>query len=270
MKPSKRWVVGSLCVLALSVLLSSACSRDEQTAVSTTSDDSWNLVWADDFNGPGLDGSKWSIVVADPGWINAELQRYTARPENVRVENGNLVLEQRRDWFNGSEYTSGRIETGGHMSWTYGRIEARIQLPGGVGTWPAFFLLPDDQTLGWPRMGEFDIMEEVGFDQDTIISAHHSQAAHPQAAIHVPGATTGFHVYAAEWYPDHIDSFVDGVKFFTTWKQNIGYDQWPFDKNYHIVLNVAIGGNWGGQHGVDPNIWPRRMLVDYVRVFQKR
>lgn len=260
-------LLGPVCLLILSAWISMSCSDDKEIPTSSLSSDGWNLVWSDDFNGSTLDRSKWRIREANPGWINNELQRYTARPENVRVENGNLVLEARRDWFNGAEYSSGRVESG--AIFTHGKIEARIKLPGGIGTWPAFFLLPTDQTQGWPRMGEFDIMEEVGFDPDTILAAHHSHSAHPIGTIHIPRATEGFHTYSAEWYPDHIDAFVDGVKFFTTWNQNTGTDQWPFNKDYFINLNVAVGGNWGGQHGVDPNIWPRQMLVDYVRLYKR-
>jgi len=230
----------------------------------TSTAQAWTPIWNGEFNGSDLDPNYWVKENRDTGWINAEAQSYTDRRENVRTENGNLVLEARRDWAKG-EYTSGRIRSA--RSFTYGRMEARIQLPGGVGTWPAFFLLPDDQTFGWPKMGELDILEQVGFDPDTVLSAHHSQSVHSTGTRHVPGATTGFHDYAVEWFPDHIDTFVDGQKIFTTRNQNTGYDQWPFNKSYHIVLTLAVGGNWGGQHGIDPNIWPRRMLVDYVRVY---
>lgn len=226
------------------------------------------MVWADDFDGPYLDNSRWSPLERNAGWINNEKQSYNNRSENVRVENGNLVLEARRDYFKGNEYSSGRIHS--RIGFQRGRFEARIQLPGGVGTWPAFFLLPNDQTLGWPAMGELDIMEQVGYDPDTVLAAHHSQSVHYTPTTHVPGATTGFHVYAAEWYDDRIDIFVDGKRFFTSYNQNSGNDQWPFHKDFHIVLTLAVGGNWGGIKGVDPNIWPRAMLVDYVRVYQWR
>jgi hypothetical protein len=232
----------------------------------------WRLVWSDEFNGTGLDTSKWSYEVHGPGWVNHELEYYTARPDNVRVENGHLVVEGRHDFYSGSEYSSGRINTAGHASWTYGRMEASIQLSGGWGTWPAFWMMPDDFSRGWPACGEIDIMEEVGFDQNSIHGTTHSQkynSTSTSGSTSNAGVTTGYHLYAAEWYPDRIDFFVDGQKYFTSTNDNTGDDAWPFHKNFYLILNLAIGGDWGGQQGVDPNIWPRQMLVDYVRVYQK-
>jgi beta-glucanase (GH16 family) len=236
----------------------------------------WNLVWQDEFDGNGLDESKWTYEVKGPGWVNNERQNYTYRRwENVRVEGGNLVIEGRRDWFNGHEYSSGRIKTAGKRSWTYGRFEARMQLPGGWGTWPAFWMMPDNQSRGWPACGEIDVMEEVGYDQDRVHSTTHSlrynwKAAQQRTASIVRGGlTSGFHTYAVEWYPDHIDAFVDGVKYFTSWNDGGGDDSWPFNKNFHLILNLAIGGDWGGAQGIDPNAFPRKFLVDYVRVYQR-
>lgn len=236
----------------------------------------WKLVWSDEFNGSAIDESKWTWEVQKPGWVNNELQNYTNRRwENSRVENGHLVIEGRRDWYNGYEYSSARLKTQGKASWKYGRVEARIQLSGGWGTWPAFWMMPDNQSRGWPACGEIDIMEEVGYNQDSIHATTHSQAYNWKssnqrtAATNVPGVTSGYHTYALEWYPDHIDMFVDGKKYFTSPNDNTGDDAWPFNKNFHIILNLAIGGDWGGAQGVDPNIWPRQMLVDYVRVYQQ-
>lgn len=236
----------------------------------------WQLVWSDEFNGSSIDFSKWSFEVQPPGWVNHELQNYTNnRWENARVENGHLVIEARRDWYNGHEYSSARLKTQGKASWTYGRFEASIKLPGGWGTWPAFWMMPENQSRGWPACGEIDIMEEVGYNQDSIHSTTHSQLYNWKspnqrtASKIVPGVTTGYHTYAIEWYPDHIDAFVDGQKYFTSPNDNTGDDAWPFNKNFHIILNLAVGGDWGGAQGVDPNIWPRQMLVDYVRVYKK-
>lgn len=243
---------------------------------ATTTPSDWNLVWSDEFNGSSIDESKWSYDVQGPGWVNHELQSYTNhRSENARVENGHLVIEGRHDWYNGAEYSSARLKTQGKASWTYGRVEASIKLPGGWGTWPAFWMMPDNQSRGWPACGEIDIMEEVGYDQDSIHATTHSQAYNWKntqqrtAARTVGGVTTGYHTYALEWFPDHIDMFVDGQKYFTSPNDNTGDDAWPFNKNFHIILNLAIGGDWGGAQGVDPNIWPRQMLVDYVRVYQR-
>jgi hypothetical protein len=236
----------------------------------------FHLVWSDEFNGSAIDESKWSYEVQTPGWVNHELQNYTDhRAENARVENGHLVIEGRHDGYNGFAYSSARLKTQGKASFTYGRVEASIKLPGGWGTWPAFWMMPDNQSRGWPACGEIDIMEEVGYDQDSIHGTTHSKAYNWQspnqrtAATNVSGVTTGYHLYALEWFPDHIDVFVDGRKYFTSPNDNTGDDAWPFNKNFHIILNLAIGGDWGGAQGVDPNIWPRQMLVDYVRVYQQ-
>ncbi|HXI57330.1 MAG TPA: glycoside hydrolase family 16 protein [Polyangia bacterium] len=235
----------------------------------------WRLVWSDEFDGGGIDFSKWGFDIQRPGWVNNELQNYTGRPENARVENGHLVLEARRDFFQGAEYSSARLNTVGHASFTYGRFEASIQLPGGWGTWPAFWMLPDDFSRGWPACGEIDVMEEVGFDPDTIHGSTHSQTYNfmrPQqrtSTIPVGGVTTGFHVYAVEWSPGGVDFFVDGREYLFSPNDNTGDDAWPFHKNFHLILNLAVGGDWGGSQGVDPNIWPRQMLVDYVRVYQR-
>lgn len=252
-------------ILALGLL---SCSGQE-AEVSKTSGTGWTQIWNDEFDGHELNGNNWTYKIAEPGWINAELQKYTNRRENVRVENGHLVLEARRDWFGGAEYTSGRIQTEFRHSWREVRVEARIKFPSGRGTWPSMFMLPDDQTAGWPRMGEFDIAEFVGWDHEKMRTVSHTQAEHPEAVVHVPGATTDYHTYVMEWFPDHIDTFVDGRKVFTVWNRNMGVDQWPFNKNFHLILNIAVGGHFGGKHGVDPNIWPRQMHVDYVRVFKR-
>jgi len=235
----------------------------------------WRLVWSDEFDGGALDESKWSYEVQGPGWVNHELQAYTyRRRENARVEGGHLVLEARRD-FVGGEYSSARLKTAGHASWTYGRVEARIHVPAGWGTWPAFWMMPDDQSRGWPGCGEIDIMEHVGHDENVVHGTTHSNAYNwrsPRqrtASTRVAGATSGFHVYALEWWPDRIEVSVDGVRYFTSPNDNTGDDAWPFHKNFHVILNLAVGGDWGGARGVDPNIWPRQMRVDYVRVYQR-
>jgi beta-glucanase (GH16 family) len=236
---------------------------------------SWRLVWQDEFDGPNIDESKWVYEVRGPGWVNNELQNYTNRRwENARIENGALVIEARRDFF-GGEYSSARLKTAGRASWTYGRVEARLQVPTGYGTWPAFWMMPDNQSRGWPACGEIDVMEHVGYDENRIHSTTHSlrynwrSPNQRTASTFVPGATGGFHVYAVEWYPDRIEAFVDGVRYFTSPNDGGGDDSWPFNKNFHIILNLAVGGDWGGARGVDPNIWPKRMTVDYVRVYQR-
>ncbi|MDA3893917.1 MAG: family 16 glycosylhydrolase [Salinivirgaceae bacterium] len=244
----------------------------------------WKLKWSDEFNYSGTpDASKWNVDIWDPGNVNNEWQAYTNRSENLRVENGNLVIEARRDWGNGFEYTSGRINSGYKGFTTYGRIEARIKLPGGWGTWPAFWMMPndpstygwnDDENWYWPNCGEIDIMEEVGYDQNTIHGSVHSKAAYFKLGTQRTGHTTtsdvtaNYHVFAIEWFEDHIDWFVDDNKYYTVYNDGLGWEWWPFNYDFHVILNLAVGGDWGGAQGVDPNIWPRQMLVDYVRIYE--
>ena len=234
----------------------------------------WRLVWQDEFNGTSLDTSKWNYEVQGAGWVNNEKQAYTSRPENSRVQNGNLVIEARHDYQGGGEYSSARLKTQGKASWTYGRFEARMKLPGGWGSWPAFWMMPNDFSKGWPACGEMDFMEEVGYDQDSIHATTHSTAYNWHStnqrttSTYVSGATSGFHVYAAEWFTDRVDFYVDGRKYYTSPNDYTGDGAWPFNKSFYIILNLAVGGDWGGAQGIDPNIWPRQVLVDYVRVYQ--
>lgn len=238
--------------------------------------DGWRLVWSDEFNGPKLDESKWIFQVERPGTVNGATQNYVGhRSENARVENGYLVIEGRRDWYQGYEYSSSQLKTQGKAKWTYGRMEARIKVPGGRGTWPAFWMMPDQCHGPWPSCGEIDIMEHVGYDSDNFHSGAHSAAYNwtkgnqKMAAKHVPGGDGAFHVHAIEWFSDRIDFYLDGQHYHTYRNEKSGFDAWPFDRNFFIILNLAIGGNWGGAQGIDPNIWPRKMLVDYVRVYQR-
>jgi beta-glucanase (GH16 family) len=235
----------------------------------------WKLVWADEFDGPEIDPSKWVFEVKPPGWVNEELQRYTDhRRENARIEDGHLVIEGRRDQLEGFEYTSARLKTEGKASWLYGRFEARIQLPTGHGPWPAFWLMPDDCSDGWPTCGEIDVMEQVGFAPDRIHATTHSHkynwknGQNRTATALVTGATTGFHDYALEWRPGRIDAYVDGRRYFTSLDDGGGHDAWPFTKKFYIILNLAIGGGWGGAQGVDATIWPQKYVIDHVRVYQ--
>ncbi|CAM3220804.1 glycoside hydrolase family 16 protein [Rhodothermus bifroesti] len=246
----------------------------------------WELVWSDEFDYSGLpDPQKWDYDVGGHGWGNREAQYYTrARLENARVENGLLVIEARREAepYQGHSFTSARLVTRGKASWTYARVEVRAQLPSGRGTWPAIWMLPDRQTYGsayWPDNGEIDIMEHVGFDPDVVHASIHTQAynhiqgTQKTARIHVPTARTAFHVYAVEWTPEAIRAFVDDSLYFTFPNERLtrsGADwrQWPFDQPFHLILNIAVGGNWGGMQGIDSTAFPARMLVDYVRVYR--
>ncbi len=251
-------------------------NKDGTPALGSTDSAGWKLVWSDEFNGSTIDASKWSFETQNPGWVNNELQAYTgSRQENVRLENGSLIIEARRDNFQGHEYTSARMKTAGKAHWKYGKFEARIKLSGGLGTWPAFWMMPEDQSRVWPACGEIDIMEEVGFEGDVTHATTHTAAYNwakntvKTAQKSVGGLTSDFHVYTLEWYEDRIDMFIDGTKYYNVQNENKGDDFYPFTKDFYIILNLAVGGEWAGSKGVDPNIWPRQMLVDWVRVYRK-
>ncbi|GAB4018910.1 glycoside hydrolase family 16 protein [Spirosoma koreense] len=248
-------------------------------AVSSSRPPTRKLVWSDEFDNAGLpDSTKWAYEVGGNGWGNNELEYYTARrPENARIENGKLIIEARKETYQGNRYTSARLFTRGKADWTYGRIEARAKLPKGVGTWPAIWMLGKNiPTAGWPLCGEIDIMEHVGFDEGVIHGTVHTEAynhakkTEKGKAVTIKNVTADFHRYAIEWTADRIDFFVDDQQYYSVQKTVLGDTkaQWPFDQPFYLILNLAVGGNWGGQKGVDETIWPQRMEVDYVRVYR--
>lgn len=275
-----RWLVRKafLCVpCVLWFLLPAARAAELPPAPA-----GWSLVWHDEFDRDGApDATKWNYDVGTGhnGWGNRELQYYTReRAENSRVENGHLIIEAHREKFEGSEYTSARLVTKNKGDWTYGRFEIRAKLPLGRGTWPAIWMLPTVWDLGngsWPDNGEIDIMEHVGYDPGVVHASTHTQKhqwrIHTQrtAKLAVPDAGAAFHTYALEWEAEEIRMYIDGQHYFTSRKDGGDWTSWPFYKDFHLLLNVAVGGDWGGSKGVDETIWPRRMEVDFVRVYQK-
>ena len=237
------------------------------------------LVWQDEFEYNGLpDSTKWSYDVGGSGWGNQELQYYTEkRLENARVENGNLIIEARKEIYNGKNYTSARLVSRNKGDWTYGRIEVKARLPEGTGTWPAIWMLPTDWIYGdgsWPDNGEIDIMEHVGYNEGVIhgtIHTHdynHADGTQQSGQKTVPDATTAFHVYAIEWSEDKIEWYIDDQKYFTYENNGAGWTAWPFDHPFHLIMNIAIGGTWGGAEGVDNTIFPQKLEIDYVRVYK--
>jgi beta-glucanase (GH16 family) len=234
-------------------------------------------VWAEEFDREGLpDTTRWSY---EEGRVrNHEAQYYTrARPENARVEDGMLVIEGRKEAYGGASYTSASLTTQGKESWRYGRIEVRAKLPSGRGTWPAIWMLGENiGTVGWPECGEIDIMENVGFEPDVIHGTvhtgafNHIEGTQKGSQITVPGASEDFHVYAVEWLPDRIDFYVDDTRYFSFANTGGGEAEWPFDQPAYLILNLAIGGDWGGQQGIDDSAFPLRYYVDYVRVYERK
>ena len=229
----------------------------------------WDLVWHDEFDGSGLpNAANWGYEV---GYVrNNELQYYTEnRLENARLENGNLVIEARNDSFDGHPITSASLTTQGKAAFRYGRIEVRAKIPTGNGTWPAIWTLGTNITdVGWPACGEIDIMENVGFMPTTIYGTVHMTGGAHGGNVDIASPWTDFHVYAVEWYPDRIDFFVDDQKYFTHTNDGTTAN-WPFDADQYLILNLAIGGDWGGQQGVDMSLFPHLYSIDYVRVYRK-
>jgi beta-glucanase (GH16 family) len=248
--------------------------RDGQTP----SEPAWELVWADEFDYEGLpDPAKWGYDVGGHGWGNDELQYYT-EGANAVVTGGELIIEARRERMGSNGYTSARLVSRNRGDWRYGRIEVRAMLPEGRGTWPAIWMLPTDWEYGnWPASGEIDIMEHVGYDPGVVHGTVHTErfnhlkGTQQGGSVSVPDAQRAFHEYAVEWYEDRILFFLDGQQYFRfnpfIARPSAGWEEWPFDRRFHILLNIAVGGNWGGQQGVDENAFPARMRVDYVRVY---
>ena len=233
----------------------------------------YKLVWQDDFSG-GSEALKdnWRFEDWAPGRVNHELQRYV--PDDRRtsfVQDGALHIVARKD---GSQVISARMNS--RESWLYGYVEAKIRLPKGKGTWPAFWMMPDDFSRGWPACGEIDIMEEVGTHANYTSSSIHCESynhvknTQKTAERLTAGAEDEYHVYALEWTEDYIKTFVDGEPLLTFNNDKAGRDStWPFDKKFYIILNLAWGGDWGGMNGVDESALPCTMQVDYVRVYKK-
>lgn len=232
----------------------------------------WTLSWADEFNGTALDTSKWNIEVNGNGGGNNELQYYTARPENIRVAGGALVIEARKEAYMGKQYTSGRITTQNKASWQYGRMEARMKIPTGKGTWPAFWMLGNAiSTVGWPASGEIDIMEHVNSEAFIHGTIHWSDQNNAYANYGGPSGSldfSQFHVYAVEWDASAIRWYVDGAKYHEVNIAGGINGTSEFHAPYFFLLNLAVGGNWPGSPDAS-TVFPNQMLVDYVRVYRR-
>lgn len=243
--------------------------------ISKQADSGRKLIWSDEFNGKGIpDPSKWNYDVGGNGFGNNEAQFYTLRrPENARMENGNLVIEARKEKWENNAYTSARLLTKGKFSFQYGTVEVRAKLPKGRGTWPAIWMMSENMKK-WPDDGELDIMEHVGFNQGYIHASVHTQkynhirGTQKTDTLFVKDVSETFHVYKAVWTPEKIDVYVDDMKFFTYENKEKVYEAWPFDQPCFIILNLAIGGFWGGKEGIDDAVFPQKYYIDYVRVYQ--
>lgn len=226
------------------------------------------LVWSEEFDVAGTPNpAKWGYDLGAGGWGNNEVQNYTNRADNAVVSNGTLRITAKAETYNGSTYTSARLLSKDKFSFKYGKVEVRAKLPTGVGTWPAIWMLGNNiSTVGWPACGEIDIMEHLGRDLNKIFATlhhpGHSGANGDGSTIVIPTATTEFHKYSLEWTAATIKISVDDVPFYS-FTNSPGL---PFNQNFFIILNIAMGGNFGGP--VDPAFTSATMEIDYVRVYQ--
>lgn len=237
----------------------------------------WNLVWSDEFERPGRpDSAKWGY---EKGLVrNREKQYYTVdRRENARVEGGHLVLEARHEEMDGGEYTSASLTTRGKADWMHGKVEVRAKLPAARGTWPAIWMMPSERGLRWPLGGEIDIMEHVGHLPGRIHGTLHTEAFHAKTGgsrgghVMVADWDRAFHVYGMEWSEGRIEMFVDGKPYVAfERKPGDGQPEWPFDRRFYLILNLAVGGGWGGVKGIDAAAFPQRFEIDWVRVYQRQ
>lgn len=280
----------------IGVCLFPACKDDSASPKNQGEkepDQEYVLVWSDEFDGNGSpDPSKWTY---ENGFIrNEEAQYYTDRLKNAHIEDGFLIIEAHKEavkneafvseddenWIKNTEfgeYTSASLTTKGINEWQYGKVSVSAKLPKGRGTWPAIWMLGKNcDEIGWPRCGEIDIMEHVGYEKDSIYGTVHTEAFnHTQGtqvgqAVFIENPYDAFHEYSIQWTPEKIEFIMDGTVYhqFENMHQTDG--EWPFDQAFHLKLNLAIGGSWGGQKGIDDSIFPQQLIVDYARVYQFR
>lgn len=268
--------IASFLFAVITLVTFISCNPDETQVVTNFT----NLTMADEFDSPGApDPTIWGYDIGNgaeagiPGWGNNELQYYTDRPENIVVEDGVLKITARQENFSGATFTSARILTKGKFQQRYGRFEARIQLPWGQGLWPAFWMLGDDNngTEVWPQIGEIDIMENRGSEPTLINGTVHGPGYSGGASItkafelENDRFDTGFHIFGIEWGENYINFYVDDTLYNQITPEDVP-GEWVFNDEFYIIMNVAVGGNYGGPPTAQ-TVFPQEMLVDYVRVY---
>ncbi|MDE3104253.1 MAG: glycoside hydrolase family 16 protein [Acidobacteriota bacterium] len=277
---------GAACCAWLLLLCASASAQIVPSAATTTSaaPAHWQLAWSDEFNGPDgapPDAAHWVFDQGGGGWGNQELESYTRRTQNAEQRGGYLVLTARKEEFTGSDgramhYTSARLRTQGLFAQTFGRVEARMQLPLGKGIWPAFWMLGSNiGQVNWPASGEIDIMENIG-DAHTVYSTIHgpgySGAKGISAPFHLPAdqrVDSGFHVYAVEWAPNDLRFFLDDHLIVERTPADLPAGAtWVYNRPFFLILNVAVGGGWPGNPDQTTR-FPQQMRIDYVRVYNR-
>jgi beta-glucanase (GH16 family) len=272
-------------VLALLLTVSSNSKnlrlrRPVSSSTTISADKNWSFEkapsWTEEFNYNGLPSSqKWGYDLGNSGWGNNEQQNYTNSLANASVADGKLTILAIKEESNGMKYSSARLVTKNKLDVLYGRIEVKAMLPSGKGTWPAIWMLPTESKYGqWPKSGEIDIMEHVGYDQNTVHFTTHTEAYYFKINTQktstkvINTASTAFHKYRVDWTPFAISGFYDDHKIFEFINEKAGYKVWPFDQRFHMLLNIAVGGDWGGAKGIDDSIFPQKMVVDYVRYYK--
>jgi beta-glucanase (GH16 family) len=271
-------------LIPLLLLMACSCSKSKKGGgvlnPQSPVDKNWAFettpVWSDEFDYTGApDPSKWGYDIGGSGWGNHELEYYTNSVNNAKVENGKLVVTAKPESMGGMNYTSARLVTKNKADFLYGRIEVSAKLPAGKGTWPAIWMLPTDWAYGdWPKSGEIDIMEHVGYDPGNVLFSVHTQAynhsigTQKSGGLNIPTALTAFHKYRMDWTPYAIRGYYDDQLIFTFVNEGKGYATWPFDKRFHLLVNLAVGGDWGGAQGVDANAFPASLELEYVRVYK--
>lgn len=262
-------------LLGLTAFSFFSCDPDETQTVTTFE----NVVMEENFDGTELDTSLWSYDIGDgssqglSGWGNNELQYYTDRPENVKVEDGILNITARKEAYEEASYTSGRILTKLNFDQKYGRFEARMKLPWGQGLWPAFWLLGADiDEVGWPQTGEIDIMEYRGQEPTRIHGSVHgpgysgAEAVSKSYNLEGDRFDTDFHVFGIEWGKDYINFYVDDDLYNQITPEDVD-GEWVYNKPFYILINMAVGGSFVGSPTED-TVFPQTLEIDYVRVYQ--
>ncbi len=269
---TKRFFIFAFTLLAFAII--AGCKKDTSAGPAdpdSTALPGWSLVWHDEFDGPSIDTTIWNYEVNGNGGGNNELQYYTHESRNAFIEDGALVIQALKENYLGKSYTSARFNSSGNRDWLYGRVDVRALLPEGRGLWPAIWMLPTDWVYGgWPYSGEIDIMELIG-DRPNIVygTVHWGTTTEPHlrsgSSYTLPTGkfSQGYHLFSLEWTADSLKWFVDNVQYYSISNGP------PFDKRFHMVLNVAVGGDWPGSPDAT-TVFPQYMMIDYVRVYAKQ
>ena len=261
----------------LALLVAATLGASQEKPKASSNPDDWDLVWSDEFDGQGIDTAKWKYETGGHGFGNNELQFYTDRADNAFLEGGTLVVQAQPEKFQNRLLTSGKLQS--KAAWTYGRFEFRAKLPKGRGIWPAIWMMPSDLRTygGWPSCGEIDILEQLGHEPNRVYGTLHYGNPHASkgasAALQKGSLVDDWHEYVLEWFPGEMRWFVDGELYEVRndWFTNAAGAAWPapFDRDFYLQINLAVGGNWPGAPDAS-TLWPQKLRLDYVRVFKSR